>query len=465
MPTTTPFAGPESLRVHGEWTTFAWTLLCLPITVAVIGWVFQHQISWQELALLVIVAMIYVAFARGRLLGGGLRVHAGQFAHIHAVVEDCARMLRMPTPHVFIRDDPFVPCVAVGIGEPYAIVISAQYVDHFGEDELRFLVGRELGHIASGHTRFTSLLSANGRENTLVAIAFGAWLRKIEYTADRVGLLCCGSLEAAVRAIAVSSFGHVGRKIDLGAFAEQLRELRAEPSLRIAEWVGANPYSTNRIAALHHFARDPLYLRWAPRFAENALRPMEAEPPRAAVYAGFWRRIWALTIDLVLIRILVPAFGTVVTKTLSASQAKELSDAGVATSAQLKAVAADPDIPVAVRQAVSHTLTHAHATHTVPFMVTSYQTSDIISWVALWVYAIVLVGLVGQTFGMMVSDLRVTGTERNAHVGVTAALGRYVALIVSLFAVIGWFSVFRRVQPYELWSKTRLISGTARAGS
>jgi hypothetical protein len=42
--------------------------------------VLQHQISYSELALLLVVAMIYVAFARGRLLGAGLRVHAGQFA-------------------------------------------------------------------------------------------------------------------------------------------------------------------------------------------------------------------------------------------------------------------------------------------------------------------------------------------------------------------------------------------------
>jgi Zn-dependent protease with chaperone function len=452
----TPFAGPESLRVRGEWSTFVWTLVSLPVTLVVFGWVFQHKITWQEFALLLIVAMIYVAFARGRLLGGGLRVHAGQFAHVHAVVEDCARMLRMPTPHVFIRDDPFVPCVAVGIGEPYAVVMSAQYIDHFGEDELRFLIGRELGHIASGHTRFTSLLSANGRENAVVAIAFGAWLRKIEYTADRVGLLCCGSLEAAMRAIAVSSFGHLGRTIDLGAFAEQLRELHAEPSLRMAEWVGANPYSTNRIAALHHFARDPLYLRWAQRFAENAHRSLEGEAPREAVYAGFWRRAWAFTIDLVLIQTLVPAFGTVIKAGLDATQQKQLSDA-------VKDVGNDPEVPSVVKHLTTTAIQHAQATGG-PHISVSYEPWHIMVWLTFGVYAIVLVGLIGQTFGMMVSDVRVTGT-RNPRVGIGGAIGRYFSLVVSLFAVVGWFSIFRHVQPFERWSNTRLISGTARVRS
>ena len=248
--TTSPFRGPESLRVRGESRTFWGTLASLPITIVVLGWIFQHQITWQQLGLLLVVAMVYVSFARGRLLGGGLRVHEGQFGHIYAVVEECARMLRLPTPHVFVRDDPFVPVVGIGTGDPYAIVFSAQYVEHFADDELRFLIGRELGHIAAGNTKYTSLLSSNGRENGVIAIAFGAWLRKIDYTADRVGLVCCGSLEAAQRAIAVTSFHAIGRKIDLGAFAEQLKELRAEPSLRLGEWTASTPYATNRVAAL-----------------------------------------------------------------------------------------------------------------------------------------------------------------------------------------------------------------------
>jgi hypothetical protein len=30
-----------------------------------------------------------------------------------------------------------------------------------------------------------------------------------------------------------------------------------------------------------------------------------------------------------------------------------------------------------------------------------------------------------------------------------------------LVVIVGWFSIFRRVQPYEKWSGTRLVSGTA----
>jgi Zn-dependent protease with chaperone function len=436
---TTLFAGSESLRVRGERLTFVLTLCSLPLTVLVLGWVLQHQVSWREIALLVVIAMVYVAFARGRLLGGGLRIHAGQFAHVHAVVDECARMLRMPTPHVFVRDDPFVPVVAIGIGDPYAVVISAQFVEHFRDDELRFLIGRELGHIASGHTRFTSLMSSNGRENGVITVAFGAWLRKIDYTADRVGLLCCGSLDAAIRAIAVSTFSAVGRKIDLAAFAEQLKELHAEPTLRMAEWTASTPYATNRIAALHRFARDPLYLTWAPRFAQNASAP-EVTGTGETVYASFWRRASAFFVDVLVIQALLPAARAMQTRIApSDSAVKALSDPSV-----------PPWVGAVAKEAAKP---NGHVSLTVG--------NDALLWFAFYAYVVVLVALVGQTFGMMVLDVRVVGAHRGMRVGFGRAIGRYAALLASLVVVVGWFSLFRRVQPYEKWSRTRLVSGSA----
>jgi len=375
------FTGRESLRVRGERVTFGLTLCSLPVTVLLLGWLLQHQVSWQEIALLLIGAMIYVAFARGRLLGGGLRIHAGQFGHVYAVVDECARMMRMPTPHVFIRDDPFVPVIAIGIGDPYAIVISAQYVEHFQPDELRFLIGRELGHIASGHTRYTSLLSA---------------------------------------------------------FASQLKELHAEPSLRMAEWTASTPYATNRIAALHRFARDPLYQTWAHRFAENADSPSVAES-REKVYANVWRRAGAFFVDVVVIQTLVPAARALGTKmTVGDVDAKKL--------------AADPSTPpwlIDVLKGMGNT--HTKLTFN----------NDALLWLAFVVYAVILVALIGQTFGMMVLDLRVIRANHDPRVGFRRAIGRYASLVGSMLVVVGVFGMFRRIQPYEKWSRTRLVSGSA----
>ena len=66
-------------------------------------------------------------------------------------------------PLVFVREDNYVPVVALGFGEPYALVVSTTVLDRAFRRRRAGLHrrGGELGHIAAGHTRFHSLLSVN----------------------------------------------------------------------------------------------------------------------------------------------------------------------------------------------------------------------------------------------------------------------------------------------------------------
>jgi Zn-dependent protease with chaperone function len=432
------FSGPQSLRVRGEIRTLVFTLIGLSLVIAgakFLSYFVTTVFSWREVAIVVVVGMVYVTLGRGRLLGGSIRVHEGQFGSIHAIVAECAARLKMNVPQVFVRDDPFVPLVAVGIGEPYAIVISAQWVDHLAPDEIRFLVGRELAHITAGHTRITSLLSVNGRENALIAIVFGAWLRRIEYTADRIGLLCCRSLDAAFSAISVSAFHSVGRKIDMNAFAEQQRELEAEPSLRMGEWISSTPYATNRIFALRAFARDARYLEWTRRLDAGELGPAPSliDPtsrrPSRKMYAGAMRRAYAWFIDFMLVASLLP--------------------------------------PVAEGKKAFHAITIDKGDDIPPWIVTWLKFIDhafsfngqSLGGLAMLAYCIILVAIAGQTCGMMILDMRVV-TSKNTRPGLGGAIMRYLMQGISYsFIPIGWFRFWGRVQPYEKWSRTRIVEG------
>lgn len=431
----TPFTGRESLRIRGERARLVLTLLFLPLSLGVVGFFFQNALTLRSVVLILIGALLYTALSRGRFLGGGVRIREGQFEHVHALVAECARTIGVAPPHVFVRDDPFVPIVAIGTGEPYALVISATWIDLFAPDELRFVVGRELAHIAAGHTKLTSLLSANGRENAIVAVAFGVWLRAIEYTADRAGLLCCGSLNAAFSAIAVSTFQNVGRKIDLHTFAEQRRELDAEPALRMGEWLTATPYATNRIAALAAFARDSLYQTWSARFAQrrDGLAPAPTAEDERKRYAGPGRRIAALAIDFAVISAVVPDLA-----------------AGSDGGAQAVRNATAPAPP-----AVSHAVNALGSGH----WTTHLHVADWLVWFLLAAYIVVLVAFAGQTLGMMICDLRVVGVRRE-RVGLRRTLMRYACLFASLPALVGLLGIFSRVQPFETWSRTRLVSGS-----
>ncbi|GAC1407714.1 MAG: hypothetical protein NVSMB64_14870 [Candidatus Velthaea sp.] len=433
------FSGPFSVRVRGEAATLIWTLVVL---CAIIGgaqflsYFVEHVFSWKEVALVIVLGMVYVSLGRGRLLGSSIRVHEQQFGHVYEIVAACAARLKMRAPQVFVRDDPFVPLVAVGIGEPYAIVISAQWVEHISPGELQFLVGRELAHISAGHTRITSLLSVNGRENAIIAIVFGAWLRRIEYTADRVGLLCCRSLITAFTAISVSAFHSVGRTIDLGAFADQQRELEADPSLRMGEWISATPYATNRIFALREFARDPHFLEWTARLDGGAIEwPGRADELLAGgkaarkMFAGPLRRLYAWIIDFALVNALLPA--------AAAQQARS-------HFIVVKPDAGDPAALVQLADVANHVL---------------LPNDTNVSLFALLAYCVVLIGLSGQTCGMMILDLRVVSATYR-KIGFGGAILRYLMQVVSyLIWPVGWFRFWGRVQPYEKWSRTRIIQG------
>gem|GEM_PF-3117492 len=151
------FDGPHGIRWHHERRAFWLTLVFAPLTAAGIGFFLREQLSAAQTALIIVVAMLYVSIARGRLLGASVRVHERQFPELFTIVERCARQVGIATPHVFVRDDPFVCITAMGLGPPYALIVSSDWLPHLDEDALTFLIGRELGHIRAGHTRISAL--------------------------------------------------------------------------------------------------------------------------------------------------------------------------------------------------------------------------------------------------------------------------------------------------------------------
>jgi RDD family/Peptidase family M48 len=309
------FSGPGSLRDSAERAAFWLTALCAFPAALLIGFFLHESIGVSQVALFIVVAMIYVTLARGKLLGSSVRIHESQYPRVFEIVKRACAALDIPMPLIFVREDNMVPVVALGFGEPYALIISSHWIEAFEDDELAFMIGRELGHIAAGHTRFLSLLSVNGNENPVISLIFGAWLRRCTFTCDKVGLLCCGSLDAAIRAMGVAAFHHFGRKIDYQAFAEQSSEIAGDPVLRWGAWLGSEPYATLRIASLRRFIETHSYAAAEEWF----LREREDEPPAlpspgtttvvAKDCAGWWRRGTAYAIDIAVVSALLGAFG------------------------------------------------------------------------------------------------------------------------------------------------------------
>ncbi len=427
------FTGPNSLRDSRERLAFILTLLfALPIA-GLIGLAIHEDVGVPTVALFIVVAMLYVTLARGRLIGSSVMIHEAQYPRVFDIVKSVCARLEIAMPLIFVREDNYVPVAALGFGEPYSLVLSTHWIEHFEDDELAFAVGRELGHVAAGHTRFLSLLSVNGNENPIISLIFGGWLRTCSHTCDKVGLLICGSLDAATRAIVISNFHSFGRHISIEQFSEQGREIASDGVLRLGEWMGGEPYATRRIADLREFERTPQYE------AAHAWinRAIPEEPPKLATAvsarvtradcAGIWRRTWAIVIDATVVGFAVLVF----------------NDAHGHSA--LGAVLSDKDV-----QAI---MAHPWFNDTAALL-TGYAFSP--SLVFTVVYLWLLVGIAGQTFGMMITGLRVVRTDFKPP-GLGRSLWRYL-IAWPLWPLILCLAPFMpKLMLHDRWSGTRLI--------
>jgi Zn-dependent protease with chaperone function len=429
-----PFVGSRSLRVPRETESLIIALATAPLAIVLVG-LFFHGVTVSEVALLVVVGLVLVSLARGRLLGNSVRIDERQFPQVFADVSEIAADLGVRVPLVFVRDDPFVPLASLGTEEPYALVISSQYFEHLRRPELRFLIARELAHIAAGHTRISSIFSASGRENPFVSILFGSWLRKTEYTADRAGLLFCDSLEDAISAIAITTFHSIGRHIDYEALAAQQSALEGDGRLRLGEWSSAVPFATNRIKAIQTFANSELAgywrdeLRRVERKSETSTPVAHGEFVRARDCASPVRRFAALTLDLFVVSAIL--------------------ESGIAISASHSKVDASTELDVGQLLKMYPWLEKLPSLH-VTFL-------DGKHLLALFLYFAVLVALSGQTLGMMIAEVRVVN-RRFEQAPVGQVIWRYVVGGLSaMFVVPAFFGLAFRIQPHDRLSRTRVV--------
>src|SRR5580692_2032166 len=217
---------------------------------------------------------------RLQFLASAVRVSDRQFPQIYEMLRDGAYVLDMDKlPELFITQDPTVNAMALGTNDPF-IVINTGTVDLLDAEELRFVVGHELGHVLSGHavyrTMLYNLIKLAARIAWmpigyigLRAIIWGLeeWYRKSELSSDRAGLLAGQDVEAARRALMKTAGGSRLAEMNSDAFHEQAREYDAVPDLRdsvlkIMQLQGTtHPFAVVRFAELDHWASNGEYDR------------------------------------------------------------------------------------------------------------------------------------------------------------------------------------------------------------
>lgn len=173
------------------------------------------------------------------LLGSSVRADERNFARLHRLLADVAAVLDcQDVPELYVRASPTFNAFTIGMNKPI-IVVNSGLVELIGEDddEMRFLLGHELGHAMSGHSVYrTLLMRLLALTGVLYAIPGGAlgvraitaalmeWSRKSELSADRAGLLAGQNPAAATRFhMKLASGGHI-EDLDATSFFAQGNE-------------------------------------------------------------------------------------------------------------------------------------------------------------------------------------------------------------------------------------------------
>jgi Zn-dependent protease with chaperone function len=178
-------------------------------------------------------------------LAGAIRVDHRQYPRVHRVFTEAAVTLDVTEPpEVYVSQNPLISGRAIGMDKPF-IVISTAAVDKLDDDELRTLLGREIGHVRSGHAVYQTIMTLLTRWVTNIswipvgAIALRAiiagmyeWWRKAELSADRAGLLAAQDPAASIRLFMKMAGGGDLSQIDTAAFLEQAAEYEGGGDLR-----------------------------------------------------------------------------------------------------------------------------------------------------------------------------------------------------------------------------------------
>jgi Zn-dependent protease with chaperone function len=217
---------------------------------------------------------------RLNFLASGVKVSERQFPHIHEMLRDGAYVLDMDTvPELFVTQTPLVNAMALGTNQPF-IVLNSGLVDLLDAEELRAVIGHELGHVLSGHAVYRTMLYNLIILATRIAwmpigyiglraIIWGLeeWYRKSELSCDRAGLLAGQDVEASRRVLMKLAGGSRLAEMNADAFHEQAREYDAAPDLRdsilkLLQLQGnTHPFAVVRFAELDHWVASGEYER------------------------------------------------------------------------------------------------------------------------------------------------------------------------------------------------------------
>nr|WP_223187347.1 M48 family metallopeptidase [Streptomyces sp. CBMA29] len=234
-------------------------------------------------------------------LSDSVRVGDEQFAHLNAMLRDACYILDMEkVPAMYVTQDPQPNAMCIGMDEPI-IVVTTGLVELLDEEEMRAVVGHEVGHALSGHSVYRTILlfltslalrvawiPLGNLAILAIVTALREWFRKSELSADRAGLLVGQDVQASMRGLMKIAGGNHLHEMNVDAFLKQADEFEAAGDLRdsvlkiLNVLPRSHPFTTVRAAELRKWAGSRDYQRLM-----DGHYPRREEDKDTSVYDSF----------------------------------------------------------------------------------------------------------------------------------------------------------------------------------
>jgi Zn-dependent protease with chaperone function len=217
---------------------------------------------------------------RHLFLANAVRTGPTQHPRLHEMIREvCTALDVHEIPDVYVTQTPFINASAIGFDRPF-IVVNTGTLGSLSEDQQRFVLAHEVGHIASGHMTyrtiavimstigFSALPFLAGLALMPFQLALLEWSRKAELSCDRAALLAVQDTTLAMSTFFRLAGGSMKPgEGDLDAFLKQAAEYESEGSAWdsllkvIYAAMREHPFNTVRAAELQRWVASGAYAR------------------------------------------------------------------------------------------------------------------------------------------------------------------------------------------------------------
>jgi Zn-dependent protease with chaperone function len=264
-------------RLYNENVILAGTLLVV-LMVVILSAAVTVFTSLVFIAMFVVISYTSGRSHHQRLLRGAQRITPKSAPVIFENLQSAMARLQPGAIEAFVAPGRILNAYTFGLSSPKVVVLYVPLLKVMDEDELTFILGHELGHVALGHTWLNSLVggiagipSPMGAA-AFLSMAFLSWNRACEISADRAGLLACGKPEKAISALVKLVAGPKGLSPE--GLAAAYRQIDAEDDTwlgSINEAFGTHPMLIRRIQELRKYAASKQYQRLLARVSRNPI--------------------------------------------------------------------------------------------------------------------------------------------------------------------------------------------------